>query len=112
LARHDPYDQQRDLPDYDGPYLHKIESSVSTGKDEEFEDDLDDLVATVENEGIEISQEGLLPSERKRSLDRELAEAEDVNLGLAAEPLDGTSDPVRVYLGEMGTVPLLTVKST
>jgi RNA polymerase primary sigma factor len=108
LARHDSYDQQRDLPDHDGPYLHKIESRVSTGQDEESEDDLGDLAATVENEGIEISPEGLLPSERKRSLDGELAEAEEVDLGLAAEPLDRTSDPVRVYLREMGTVPLLT----
>jgi RNA polymerase primary sigma factor len=108
LARHDPYDQQRDLPDHDGPYMRKIESSVSTGKDAESEDDLGDLAATVENEGIEISPEGLLPSERKRSLDGELAEAEDVDLGLPAEPLDKTSDPVRIYLREMGTVPLLT----
>ena len=108
MARHDPYDQQHDLPDHDGPYLRKIESSVSTGKDEESEDDLGDLAATVENEGIEISPEGLLPSERKRFVDRELAEAEDVDLGLAAEPRDRTSDPVRVYLREMGTVPLLT----
>jgi len=108
LARHDPYDQHRDLPDHDGSYLRKIESSVSTGKDEESEDDLDDLVATVENEGIEISPEGLLPSERKRSLNGDLDEAEDVDQGLPAEPLDRTSDPVRVYLREMGTVPLLT----
>jgi RNA polymerase primary sigma factor len=108
LAHHDPYDQQRDLPDHDGPYLRKIESSVSTGNDEESEDDLDDLVATVENEGIEISPEGLLPSERKRSLNGVLPDAEDVDMGPAAEPADKTSDPVRVYLREMGTVPLLT----
>ncbi len=108
MASHDPYDQQRDLPDHDGPYLRKIESGVSTSKGEESEDDLGDLVASVENEGIEISPEGLLPSERKRSLHGELAEAEDVDLGLPAEALDKTSDPVRVYLRAMGTVPLLT----
>jgi RNA polymerase primary sigma factor len=107
LAHHDPYDQQRDLPDHDGPYLRKIESSVSTGKDEESEDDLGDLVATVENEGIEISPEGLLPSERRRSPDGELSEAEDVDMVPAAEAQDKTNDPVRLYLREMGTVPLL-----
>jgi RNA polymerase primary sigma factor len=108
LARHDTYDHQRDLLDPDGPYLRKIESSVLPDKDEESEDDLGDLVATVENEGIEISPEGLLPSERKSPLDGEQAEAEDVYLGPTAEPVDKTSDPLRVYLREMGTVPLLT----
>jgi hypothetical protein len=40
------------LFDPDGSYLRKIQSSVLLGKDEESEDDLGDLVATVENEGI------------------------------------------------------------
>jgi RNA polymerase primary sigma factor len=110
LARHDTYDHQRDLldPGSDGPYLREIESSVLPGKDEESEGDLGDLVATVENEGIEISPEGILPSERKRAVDAELAEDEDVDLGPTAEAVDKTNDPVRLYLREMGTVPLLT----
>ncbi len=108
MAHHDTYNHRRDLLAPDGPYLREIESSVLPDKDEESEVDLADLVATVENEGIEISPEGLLPSERKRPLDGELVEAEDVDLGLPAEPLDKNSDPVRVYLREMGTVPLLT----
>jgi RNA polymerase primary sigma factor len=108
LAHHDTYNHRRDLLAPDGPYLREIESSVLPDKDEESEDDLGDLVATVENEGIEISPKGLLPSERKRPLDGELVEAEDVDPGPTAEPLDKNSDPVRVYLREMGTVPLLT----
>jgi len=112
LARHDTYKHQRDRlgTDPDRPYLREIEDSVSTGKDkhEESENDLGDLVSTVENEGIEISPEGLLPSERKRSHDGELDESEDVDMGTTAEPLDKTSDPVWVYLRAMGTVPLLT----
>jgi len=102
LAYHDTYDRRRDLLAPDGPYLHEIENSVLPGKDEESQDDLGDLVATVENEGIEISPEGLLPSERKWSHDDELAEAEDVDQGLPAEPLDKTSDPVRVYFAGNG----------
>jgi RNA polymerase primary sigma factor len=108
LAHHETYNHRRDLLAPDGPYLREIESSVLPDKDEESEDDLGDLVATVENEGIEISPEGLLPSERKRPLDGELVEAEDVDPGPTAELLDKNSDPVRVYLREMGTVPLLT----
>ena len=108
LMYHATYDQQRDLSDQDGPYLRKIESSVSTGKDDKPEDDLDDLVATMENEGIEISPEGLLPSERKWLHYGELAEAEDVDMAPKANAQDKTNDPVRLYLREMGTVPLLT----
>jgi RNA polymerase primary sigma factor len=110
LARHDTYDHQRDLldPGPERPYLHDIESSVLVAKDEEAEGDLGDFVAIVENEGIEISPEGMLPSERKRPLDAELADGEDVELAPAAEALDKTNDPVRLYLREMGTVPLLT----
>ena len=110
MARHDSYDQQRDLldPGSEGRYLREIESSVSFGKDEDSEGELGDLVATAESEGIEISPEGILPSERKRSLNAELGEAEDVDMGATAEALDKTNDPVRLYLREMGTVPLLT----
>ncbi|HEX2329193.1 MAG TPA: RNA polymerase sigma factor RpoD [Candidatus Angelobacter sp.] len=108
MAPHDTYNHQRDLLAPDGAYLSEIENSVLRGEDEESEDDLSDPLATVENEGIEISPEGLLPSERKRSLDGDLGEAEDVDLGPSAEAMDKTSDPVRVYLREMGTVPLLT----
>jgi RNA polymerase primary sigma factor len=110
LARHDTHDYQPDLlyPGPDGPHLGEMESGVLPGKDEESEGDLGDLLATVENEGMEISPEGILPSERKRRLAAELAETEDVDLGLTAEALDKTNDPVRLYLREMGTVPLLT----
>jgi RNA polymerase primary sigma factor len=110
LARHNSYDHQRNpvAPTPDGPFLPEIESRVLLGEDEESEGDLGDLATTVENEGIEFSPEGILPSERKRTLDAELAEAEEVELGAAAEALDKTSDPVRLYLREMGSVPLLT----
>ncbi|HLW53157.1 MAG TPA: RNA polymerase sigma factor RpoD [Candidatus Angelobacter sp.] len=110
MARHDTYDHQRDVldPGPDRPYLREIESRVLLDNDAESEGDLGDLAATVENEGIEFSPEGILPSERKRTLDLKLAEGEDLDLGPSAEPLDKTNDPVRLYLREMGTVPLLT----
>ncbi len=105
MAHHDIYNRQRELLDAapDSSYLRELES-----KHDEAEGDLDELVATVENEGMEISPEGMLPSERKRALDAELTESEDLDLAPAAEALDRTSDPVRLYLREMGSVPLLT----
>lgn len=82
-----------------------IESSAPRHGDE---GDFDDLAATLENEGIDVSPDGILPSERKRTPDSELDEAENIDLGPAEEVLDKTNDPVRLYLREMGSVPLLT----
>ena len=43
-----------------------------------------------------------------RDKDFELEEGEDVELDLTPGTLEKTNDPVRMYLREMGTVPLLT----
>jgi len=69
--------------------------------------DLEELVTTVEAEGIDLSLEGKMPSARTRNLYREL-DGDDEEGTLPAEALDKTNDPVRLYLREMGTVPLLT----
>ena len=110
MARHNISHDEGELldPAPDKSYLNEIESRGLLREDEQSEGDLDDLVTTVENEGIEISPEGMLPSERKRKPESELNEAEDLDLSFAAEALDKTSDPVRLYLREMGSVPLLT----
>ena len=44
----------------------------------------------------------------ERDKDFELEEGEDVELDLTPGTLEKTNDPVRMYLREMGTVPLLT----
>ncbi len=69
-------------------------------------DDLDDLLTTIGTQGIDVldSSKGL-PSEQKFE---EIEEGEDVELDLTPSALDKTNDPVRMYLREMGTVPLLT----
>jgi len=69
-------------------------------------DDLDDLITTIGTQGIDVldSTKGL-PSEQKFE---ELEEGEDVELDLTPGALEKTNDPVRMYLREMGTVPLLT----
>ena len=68
---------------------------------------LDELVSTVEREGFEISSDGE-GSFARRDFTSELEEGEEVELSPAAEAVEKTSDPVRLYLREMGTVPLLT----
>jgi RNA polymerase primary sigma factor len=69
-------------------------------------DDLDDLLTTISHQGIDVldSTKGL-PSEQKFE---DLEEGEDVELDLTPGALEKTNDPVRMYLREMGTVPLLT----
>ena len=69
-------------------------------------DDLDDLLTTIGTQGIDVldASKGL-PSEQKFE---EVEEGEDVELDLTPGTLEKTNDPVRMYLREMGTVPLLT----
>ncbi len=69
-------------------------------------DDLDDLLTTIGTQGIDVldATKGL-PSEQKFE---DLEEGEDVELDLTPGALEKTNDPVRMYLREMGTVPLLT----
>jgi RNA polymerase primary sigma factor len=69
-------------------------------------DDLDDLLTTIGTQGIDVldSTKGL-PSEQKFE---DIEEGEDVELDLTPGALEKTNDPVRMYLREMGTVPLLT----
>src|SRR5579871_708823 len=70
--------------------------------------DENDLLGTMGIHGIELLDEQDLPSARETAFDSEMEAGEEVELDLAPGALDKTSDPVRLYLREMGTVPLLT----
>jgi len=67
-------------------------------------DDLDDLMTTISGQGIDLLDAPKFPGDK----DFELEEGEDVELDLTPGTLEKTNDPVRMYLREMGTVPLLT----
>ncbi|HUA98501.1 MAG TPA: RNA polymerase sigma factor RpoD [Terracidiphilus sp.] len=67
-------------------------------------DDLDDLMTTINGQGIDLLDAPKFPGEK----DFDLEEGEDVELDLTPGTLEKTNDPVRMYLREMGTVPLLT----
>src|SRR5882757_2975402 len=71
-------------------------------------DDLDDLITTINTQGIDLL-EGEPKFAGAEKFDAEHAEeGEDVELDLTPGTLEKTNDPVRMYLREMGTVPLLT----
>ena len=70
-------------------------------------DELDELFTTFGNHGIEV-----VDSEQKyreeKLLDRRGEGSDNGELDLTPSAIDKTNDPVRMYLREMGTVPLLT----
>jgi RNA polymerase primary sigma factor len=70
-------------------------------------DELDDLMTTINTQGIDV-----LSGESRMDRDKYDPEAgeesDDVELDLSPGTLEKTNDPVRMYLREMGTVPLLT----
>ena len=70
-------------------------------------DELDDLFSTFGSAGIEVVDSEKTYREEKL-LDRTGEGAEEIELDLTPGALDKTNDPVRMYLREMGTVPLLT----
>jgi RNA polymerase primary sigma factor len=70
-------------------------------------EDLDDLFSTFSSAGIEVVDSEKTYREEKL-LDRTGEGAEEIELDLTPGALDKTNDPVRMYLREMGTVPLLT----
>ena len=72
-------------------------------------EDLEELLAVFASAGIELvdSEKGY-KLEREGIERREGPEGEGPELDLTPGSLDKTNDPVRMYLREMGTVPLLT----
>src|SRR6201990_544629 len=103
-------------------YEDDIQNLIDTGKEKGYltygevndlipgdmnsPDDLDDLITTIGTQGIDLLDEGG-PKFGGDKYD-EGEEGEDVELDLTPGTLDKTNDPVRMYLREMGTVPLLT----
>ena len=67
-------------------------------------DDLDDLISTINTQGVDLLDGPKFGGDK----DFDLEEGEDVELDLTPGTLEKTNDPVRMYLREMGTVPLLT----
>ena len=70
-------------------------------------EELDELFASLGNAGIEVVESEDKYKEKKR-LERAAEGSDEPEFDLTPSPIDKTSDPVRMYLREMGTVPLLT----
>jgi len=76
-------------------------------QDVQSSEDLDDLLTTIGTRGIEVL-EGQ-PQLRSSALEEDFDEEAKIDrLDLPPGALEKTDDPVRIYMREMGTVPLLT----
>ena len=76
-------------------------------------DDLEDVLDRLEGANISVAETDAQLLERASNLaldedEEEAADEEDLDLDLSAGALDKSNDPVRLYLREMGIVPLLT----
>ena len=73
-------------------------------------EDLDDLLATIGTRGIDVleGRPKLRFSAFEKKLDKEVEGGSEVELDPTGGALEKTNDPVRIYLREMGAVPLLT----
>jgi RNA polymerase primary sigma factor len=69
--------------------------------------DVDDMLSSIATRGLEVV-EGEPPSPYSVLEQRIAQESEEVELDLTPGAAESTSDPVRVYLREMGASPLLT----
>jgi RNA polymerase primary sigma factor len=105
LSIEDKYDEVRQLISIgkEKGYLLYDEVNELLRADITSSDELDDLFNTFGSAGIEV-----VDSEQKYREDKQLEGGEDLELDLTPGVLDKTNDPVRMYLREMGTVPLLT----
>jgi RNA polymerase primary sigma factor len=108
LALDDKYDDIKKLIDTgkEKGYLTYDQVNDLIPQDVHSPEDLDDLLTTIGTQGIDVLEGPKVPS---TALDKEDEEVgEDVELDLTPGALEKTNDPVRMYLREMGTVPLLT----
>ena len=112
MALDDKYDDIKKLIDAgkEKGYLTYSEVNDLIPHDVHSPDDLDDLLTTIGTQGIDVleGQPKLPSSELGKKFEQEIEAGEDVELDLTPGALEKTNDPVRMYLREMGTVPLLT----
>jgi RNA polymerase primary sigma factor len=120
LATDDKFEHEHDQ-EPESEHEHDVESLIEVGKEKGYltygdvndaipdematsPEDLDDLITTIGTQGIDLLDGPKFHGDKGFGLE----DGEDVELDLTPGTLEKTNDPVRMYLREMGTVPLLT----
>ncbi|HTP43737.1 MAG TPA: RNA polymerase sigma factor region1.1 domain-containing protein, partial [Candidatus Acidoferrum sp.] len=119
LALEEKYDQVRQLiaMGKERGYLLYDEVNDILPAEVHSSEEIDDLLSTFERYGIDVYEDLSSAKAALAAADgadapevavKEEAASEDGDLDLTPGTLEKTNDPVRMYLREMGTVPLLT----
>jgi RNA polymerase primary sigma factor len=123
LAIEEKYDQVRQLiaMGKERGYLLYDEVNDILPAEVHSSEEIDDLLSTFERYGIDIYEDLAAAKAARATADPTIAEAPEIeskdelpvaedsgDLDLTPGMLEKTNDPVRMYLREMGTVPLLT----
>src|SRR6266699_4507337 len=110
LAIEEKYDEVRQLINIgkEKGYLLYDEVNELLPSEITSSDELDDLFNTFGSAGIEVIDSDQKYLRDEKAIDRTAEGAEELELDLSPGALEKTNDPVRMYLREMGTVPLLT----
>ena len=121
LALEEKYDQVRQLIHMgkERGYLLYDEVNDILPPEVHSSEEIDDLLSTFERYGIDIYEDASAAKVARAALEAAEPEAEatakeepsgsdEIELDLTPGLLEKTNDPVRMYLREMGTVPLLT----
>jgi RNA polymerase primary sigma factor len=120
LALEEKYDQVRQLINMgkERGYLLYDEVNDILPAEVHSSEEIDDLLSTFERYGIDIYEDAATAKAARAAADaesggeaeptKEEPAAEESELDLTPGALEKTNDPVRMYLREMGTVPLLT----
>ena len=109
MSLEERYDEVRQLLEMgkEHGYLLYAEVNELLPTDIATSDQLDELFTAFGHAGIEVVDSEGQYRDRQRQ-DRRGEGVDDVELDLTPSALDKTNDPVRMYLREMGAVPLLT----
>ncbi|HKQ86487.1 MAG TPA: RNA polymerase sigma factor RpoD [Candidatus Acidoferrales bacterium] len=116
LALEEKYDQVRQLiaMGKERGYLLYDEVNDILPAEVHSSEEIDDLLSTFERNGIDVYEDlatakaALAASDSGETVEVKEEASEDGDLDLTPGSLEKTNDPVRMYLREMGTVPLLT----
>jgi RNA polymerase primary sigma factor len=118
VALEEKYDQVRQLiaMGKERGYLLYDEVNDILPAEVHSSEEIDDLLSTFERYGIDVYEDlstakaalAAADSAEPVEISKEEPAAEDGELDLTPGTLEKTNDPVRMYLREMGTVPLLT----
>src|ERR1700732_2416234 len=118
LALEEKYDQVRQLINMgkERGYLLYDEGNDILPAEVHSSEEIDDLLSTFERYGIDVYEDlstakaalAAADSAEPVEISKEEPAAEDGELDLTPGTLEKTNDPVRMYLRELGIVPLLT----